>query len=768
MEKIELDQEGKEYIELHTFTEQAYLNYSMSVITDRALPHVSDGLKPVQRRIVYAMYDLGLKPEGNYKKSARTVGEVIGKYHPHGDSACYEAMVLMAQNFSYRYTLVDGQGNWGFVDEPRAAAMRYTESKLSRFSDVLLDELSLGTVEWIPNFDGSFEEPRHLPAKLPNILLNGTSGIAVGMNTNIPPHNAKEVANAAIELLKNPELTDRELMKWVKGPDYPTDAEIITPQEELAAMYETGRGSVKMRATYQVENGSIVVNSLPYKVSPSAVTKQIADLMIAKKLPMVKDVKNKPDEEHPCRIVIEPKSNRIDIHQLMLHLCAKTQLEEKYPVMMNMIALDNKPKILSLKGVIQEWLDFRKLTVIRRIRARLSKIENRLHLLEGVFIALLNLDEVIRIVRTEEDPKPVLIARFALTDAQAEYILETKLRRLARLEEMQLRAEQSRLLDEQSILNGYLGSEESLKYLLIKEIRECADAYGDDRRCKIVAREEARAIAEKDLLPTETITAVLSDKGWIRGAKGTDIDVENLTYMTGDRFAFKATGRSNQQLVILTSLGRSYSMDVSALSSARGKGEPLTSIFDLSTAENETAVGMLISNEQTKYILYTDAGYGFITAYENLISNKKQGKAVITVPEGSLVKEPVKIGISNADILAATLQGRILVFPVSELPELSKGKGNKIIGISADDARDRSDYITHIKVLPKNVGIVVYCGKHRKQISAAELEQYRGERGRRGVKLPKGYNKIDYIEIDSSEDANIDIMDMDNFQLTSE
>lgn len=768
MENIELDDEGKEFIQLHSFTEQAYLNYSMSVISDRALPHVSDGLKPVQRRILYAMYDLGLSPDGNYKKSARTVGDVIGKYHPHGDSACYEAMVLMAQNFSYRYPLVDGQGNWGFVDEPRAAAMRYTESKLDRFSDVLLSELSLGTVEWVPNFDGSLEEPRFLPARLPNILLNGTSGIAVGMNTNIPPHNAREVANATIELLKNPDLTTRELMQWVQGPDYPTDAEIITPPEEIEAMYETGRGGIRMRATYQVENGNIVVNSLPYKVSPSDVTKQIADLMIAKKLPMVKDVKNKPDEDHPCRIVIEPKSNRIDIHQLMLHLCAKTQLEEKFPVMMNIIALDSKPKILSLKGVLLEWLDFRKLTVIRRIRTRLAKIEQRLHLLDGIFIALLNLDEVIRIVRTEEEPKPVLIERFRLTDAQAEYILETKLRRLARLEEMQLRNEQSKLQTEQRMLNGYLGSDDALKFLLIKEIRECAEKFGDERRCRIVARDEAKAISEKDLLPTETITAVLSDKGWIRGAKGTDVDVENLTYMTGDRFAFSATGRSNQQLVVLTSLGRSYSMNVSDLPSARGKGDPLTSIFDFSSADNEAAAGMLISNESTKYILYTDGGYGFITAYENLISNKKQGKAVITVPEGSRVMEPVRIGISNADILVATLQGRILVFPAGELPELNKGKGNKIIGIPSSDVEQRTDYITHLLLIPKNAGVVIYCGRHRKQISAAELETYRGERGRRGTKLPKGYNKIDYIEIDTSGDQNFDIMDMDNFELTSE
>ena len=694
MENIELDDEGKEFIQLHSFTEQAYLNYSMSVISDRALPHVSDGLKPVQRRILYAMYDLGLSPDGNYKKSARTVGDVIGKYHPHGDSACYEAMVLMAQNFSYRYPLVDGQGNWGFVDEPRAAAMRYTESKLARFSDVLLSELSLGTVEWVPNFDGSLEEPRFLPARLPNILLNGTSGIAVGMNTNIPPHNAREVANAAIELLKNPDLTTRELMQWVQGPDYPTDAEIITPPEEIEAMYETGRGGIRMRATYQVENGNIVVNSLPYKVSPSDVTKQIADLMIAKKLPMVKDVKNKPDEDHPCRIVIEPKSNRIDIHQLMLHLCAKTQLEEKFPVMMNIIALDSKPKILSLKGVLLEWLDFRKLTVIRRIRTRLQT--------------------------------------------------------------------------EQRMLNGYLGSDDALKFLLIKEIRECAEKFGDERRCRIVTRDEAKAISEKDLLPTETITAVLSDKGWIRGAKGTDVDVENLTYMTGDRFAFSATGRSNQQLVVLTTLGRSYSMNVSDLPSARGKGDPLTSIFDFSSADNEAAAGMLISNESTKYILYTDGGYGFITAYENLISNKKQGKAVITVPEGSRVMEPVKIGISNADILVATLQGRILVFPAGELPELNKGKGNKIIGIPSSDVEQRTDYITHLLLIPKNAGVVIYCGRHRKQISAAELETYRGERGRRGTKLPKGYNKIDYIEIDTSGDQNFDIMDMDNFELTSE
>ena len=760
MENIELDQNGSEYMQVHTFTEQAFLNYSMSIITDRALPHVSDGMKPVQRRIIYAMYDLGLKPEGTTKKSARTVGEGIGKYHPHGDAACYEAMVLMAQNFSYRYPLIHGQGNWGFIDEPRAAAMRYTESKLSRFSDVLLSELSLGTVEWVPNFDGSVDEPRFLPSRLPNILLNGTIvGIAVGMKTSIPPHNAREVANAAIELLKNPDLTVAELMQWVKGPDYPTDAEIITPYEDLLAMYETGSGSVKLRATYKVENGNIIIESLPYRVQPSVVAKQIADLMLAKKLPMVKDVKNKPDAQNPCRIVIEPKSNRVDIHELMLHLCAKTSLQQSYSVNLNMIALDGKPKVLSLKEILSEWLDFRKLTVTRRLNSRLKKVKSRLHLLEGIFTALLNIDEVIRIVRTEEDPKTVLMERFRLSDAQAEYILETKLRRLARLEEMELRSEQSRLLEEQHMIEGYLGSEEALKYLIIKEIRECAATYGDDRRSQIVQREEARAIAEKDLVPIETMTAILSDKGWIRGAKGADVDVENLTYMTGDRFAFKATGKSNQQLVILTTYGRSYTMDVSALSSARGKGEPLTSIFEFSSQGDEKAAGMLISNKDIKYILYTDVGYGFVTAYENLISNKKQGKAIITVPEGGLVKEPVKIDKSDADILVATSEGRLLIFPVSELPELSKGKGNKIIGIPTADATARKEVITHLKVIPKNVAIVIYSGKHRKTISHAELEQYRGERAKRGTKLPKGYNKIDSIEIDMSDEPH-DLFDL--------
>ncbi len=769
MENIELDQTGNEQIKLDAFAEQAYLNYSMSVVTDRALPLISDGLKPVQRRIVYAMYNMGLKPGTAFHKSARTVGEVIGKYHPHGDTACYEAMVLMAQNFSYRYPLVDGQGNWGSRDEPKSfAAMRYTESRLASFSDVLLSELELGTVEWLPNFDGSINEPKCLPSRLPSVLLNGTMGIAVGMATSIPPHNARELANACVATLDNPDITLDELMEHVHGPDYPTYAEIITPTSEIKQIYESGRGTVKMRATYQVEDGNIIITNLPYQASSSIIVKQIADLMVAKKLPMVSDVRDESDFKKPCRLVIVPRSNRVDIHQLMLHLFAKTDLQKNYSVNLNIIGLDGRPKVFGLKEVIEQWLSFRRTTVTNRVKTRLEKVTARLHLLDGLFIAILNIDEVIRIIRTSEDPKSELMATFGLDEIQTEYILETKLRQLARLVDMKLKAEQKELLNEQKVLNGLLSSEKKMTNLIKKEILECAEKYGDDRISPIVVRDEARVISEKDLTPVEQITAILSEKGWIRCAKGTDVDVRSLSYMAGDSFAFSAAGKSNQELVIITSYGRSYSLDPSTLQSARTKGEPLTSRFVLANDENPAA--MLLGESDNSYLLYTDGGYGFVTKYSAMLCRNRQGKALVSVPEGSLVKEPILITASVTHALVITSAGRMLMFNLNEIPVLAKGKGNKLIGIPTKDAESREEVITSITLLPEGATIIIYAGKRKLTLDASDLTVYQGERGKRGVKLPRGLQKVDSVEVvlptEDATDSNLSSQDQSSFMTT--
>lgn len=763
MEDIELDQNGDEQIKLGSFAEQAYLNYSMSVITDRALPHISDGLKPVQRRIIYAMYNMGLKPNTPFRKSARTVGEVIGKYHPHGDAACYEAMVLMAQKFSYRYTLVEGQGNWGSKDDPKSfASMRYTESRLASFSDVLLDELEQGTVDWIPNFDGSINEPKYMPSKLPMVLLNGTVGIAVGMATSIPPHNARELANACVATLDNPNITIPELMNFVHGPDYPTYAEIITPSDDIKQIYETGRGSVKMRATYQLEDGNIVITNLPYQSSASIIVKQIADLMEAKKLPMVSDVRDESDYKNSCRLVIIPRSNRVDIHQLMLHLFAKTDLQKSFNVNMNIIGLDNRPRVFNLKDVIAQWLIFRRTTVTNRIKSRLEKVNARLHLLDGLFIALLNIDEVIRIIRTSEDPKSELMVRFNLDEIQTEYILETKLRQLARLVDMKLKAEQKELLNEQKLLNSYLDSEKKMTNLIKKEILECAEKYGDDRMSPIVRRDEAKVISERDLTPVETITVVLSEKGWIRSAKGSEVDVRSLSYMAGDGFAYSATGRSNQELVIITSTGRSYSLDPSTLQSARTKGEPLTAKFVLAADEKTSA--MLLGETEQSYLVYTDAGYGFITQYSNMLCRNRQGKALISVPEGGMIKEPVLINKEIESVLVITSVGRMLMFKLAEIPQLAKGKGNKLIGIPGKDAASRNEVISNLSLLPDGASVVIYAGKRKLTLDASDLTVYQAARGHRGVKLPRGLQKVDRIEVITTSSVETNSQEKENDQ----
>ncbi|MDM9652003.1 DNA topoisomerase IV subunit A [Pseudomonas wenzhouensis] len=747
-ESLDLSLEGVERRSLADFTEQAYLNYSMYVIMDRALPHIGDGLKPVQRRIIYAMSELGLDADAKHKKSARTVGDVLGKFHPHGDSACYEAMVLMAQPFSYRYTLVDGQGNWGAPDDPKSfAAMRYTEARLSRYSEVLLAELGQGTVDWVPNFDGTLNEPATLPARLPNLLLNGTTGIAVGMATDVPPHNLREVAAACVRLLDEPSATVEQLCEHIQGPDFPTEAEVITPKADLLKIYETGRGSVRMRAVYRVEDGDIVVTALPHQVSGAKVLEQIAAQMQAKKLPMVADLRDESDHENPCRIVIIPRSNRVDADELMTHLFATTDLESSYRVNTNVIGLDGKPSVKDLRTLLSEWLVYRVGTVRRRLQFRLDKVERRLHLLEGLLIAFLNLDEVIRIIRSEDHPKPVLMERFGLTDVQADYILDTRLRQLARLEEMKIRGEQDELSKERDKLLALLGSEAKLKKLVRKEILEDAEKYGDDRRSPIVARAEARALSETELMPTEPVTVVLSEKGWVRCAKGHDIDATGLSYKAGDGFKAAAPGRSNQYAVFIDSTGRSYSLAAHSLPSARGQGEPLTG--RLTPPPGATFECVMLPEDSALYVIASDAGYGFVVKGEDLQAKNKAGKALLTLPNGAKVVAPKPVNNLEDDWLAAvTTEGRLLLFPVRDLPQLGKGKGNKIIGIPGERVASREEYLTDLAVLPSGSSLVLQAGKRTLTLKADDLEHYKGERGRRGNKLPRGFQRVDQLLVE--------------------
>jgi topoisomerase-4 subunit A len=740
---LDLSLDGVERRSLADFTEQAYLNYSMYVIMDRALPHIGDGLKPVQRRIIYAMSELGLDFESKHKKSARTVGDVLGKFHPHGDSACYEAMVLMAQPFSYRYTLVDGQGNWGAPDDPKSfAAMRYTEARLSRYAETLLSELGQGTADWVPNFDGTLDEPAVLPARLPNLLLNGTTGIAVGMATDVPPHNLREVATACVRLLDEPNATVEQLCEHVLGPDYPTEAEIITPRADLLKIYQTGKGSVRMRAVYRIEDGDVVVTALPHQVSGAKVLEQIAGQMQAKKLPMVADLRDESDHEHPCRIVIIPRSNRIDLDELMQHLFATTELESSYRVNINIIGLDGKPQVKNLRTLLSEWLTFRIGTVRRRLQYRLDKVEHRLHLLEGRLIAFLNLDEVIHIIRTEDQPKAVLMARFGLTDVQAEYILETRLRQLARLEEMQIRGEQDALAKEQAKLQSLLGSETKLRKLVRTELLADAQTYGDNRRSPIVARSEAKALSETELMPTELVTVVLSEKGWVRCGKGHDIDATGLSYKAGDGYKTGAPGRSNQFAVFIDNTGRSYSLAAHSLPSARGQGEPLTG--RLTPPPGASFECVLLPEDDALYVMASDAGYGFVVKGEDLQAKNKAGKALLTLPKGSKVLLPRPLLNREQDLLAAvTTEGRLLVFPIRDLPQLGKGKGNKIIGIPGERVASREEYLTDLAVLPAGATLVLIAGKRTLSLKADDLEHYKGERGRRGNKLPRGFQRVD-------------------------
>jgi len=743
----ELNFEGIERLPLRTFTEKAYLEYSMYVILDRALPHVGDGLKPVQRRIVYAMSELGLAAASKHKKSARTVGDVIGKFHPHGDSACYEALVLMAQPFSYRYPLVDGQGNFGSPDDPKSfAAMRYTESKLTRYAEVLLAELGEGTVEWTPNFDGTLDEPALLPARLPNVLLNGATGIAVGMATDIPPHNLREVAAACVRLLEEPKATLAQLLEHVQGPDFPTGAEIITSRDDLAKIYETGNGTFRARARYEMEDNEIVVTELPYQVSGSKVLEQIAAQMRAKKLPMVEDLRDESDHEHPTRLIITPRSNRVDTEQVMAHLFATTDLERSYRVNMNVIARDGRPRVMGLKPLLEEWLAFRTDTVTRRLAHRLQKVEARLHILDGLLVAYLNLDEVIRIVRYEDEPKAALIARFALSEAQAEAILETKLRHLAKLEEMKIRGEQEKLAAERDELQKILASKARLKRLVRDEIVADAERYGDDRRSKFVERAAAQAIAETELVASEPVTVVLSRSGWVRAAKGHDIDPRALSYKTGDEFRAAARGRSTQQAVFLDSTGRAYSLPAHALPSARGQGEPLSGRLD--PPDGATFPGVLIGDPEDRWVLASGAGYGFVVKLGELHSRNRAGKAILKVPEGSAVLAPVPVPAGDEVMLAAVnSDGRLLSFPVAELPELPRGKGNKIFGIPSKKAATGEESLLAIAAVAPGQSLRILSGERHMGLSYRELAEYRGERGQRGGVLPRGWRKVDALEV---------------------
>ncbi|HBO23217.1 MAG TPA: DNA topoisomerase IV subunit A [Providencia sp.] len=745
----EITHDGVERLPLHAFTESAYLNYSMYVIMDRALPFIGDGLKPVQRRIVYAMSELGLSNAAKYKKSARTVGDVLGKYHPHGDSACYEAMVLMAQPFSYRYPLVDGQGNWGAPDDPKSfAAMRYTESRLSKYAETLLSELAHGTVDWVPNFDGTLNEPKMLPARLPNILLNGTTGIAVGMATDIPPHNAREVANAVIALLEKPTLTLDDVMTFVPGPDYPTEAEIISSPHDLRKIYQTGKGSVRMRAIWEKEDGNAVITALPHQVSGAKILEQIASQIRSKKLPMVEDLRDESNHENPTRLVIVPRSNRVDLEQVMTHLFATTDLERSYRVNLNMIGLDHRPSVKGLVEILNEWIVYRRQTVRNRLSHRLEKVLRRLHILDGLLIAYLNIDEVIEIIRAEDEPKPVLMSRFNISDTQAEAILEIKLRHLAKLEEMKIRGEQDELAKERDELQSILGSERKLNTLIKKEIQADAKIYGDDRRSPLHEREEAKAMSEHEILPSEPITVVLSDMGWVRSAKGHDIEPTNLSYKAGDGFKEAARGKTNQAAVFLDTTGRSYAIDPLELPSARSQGEPLTGKLTLPPGASIEHV--LMAPEEQKYLMASDAGYGFICTFSDLVTKNKTGKALISLPENAKVLSPIELHNEQEDLLLAiTKAGRMLIFPVADLPQLSKGKGNKIINITGTQAASGEDLLTWLMVLPSQGSMTLYYGKRKLKFKPEDLQKYRSERGRKGTSLPRGLHNIERIEIDS-------------------
>jgi topoisomerase-4 subunit A len=747
MKEQELNFEGIEREPMKSFAERAYLDYSMYVILDRALPHIGDGLKPVQRRIVYAMSELGLAAGSKHKKSARTVGDVIGKFHPHGDSACYEAMVHMAQDFAYRYPLVDGQGNWGSTDDPKSfAAMRYTESRLTNYAALLLQELGSGTVDWAPNFDGSLEEPTMLPARVPNLLLNGGSGIAVGMATDIPPHNLREVVAACVQLLEDPELSTRKLMSQIKGPDLPTGAEIITPRSELLQMYNTGSGSFKARATYVLEEEEIVIETLPFQVSGSKVLEQIANQMRQKKLPMVEDLRDESDHEKPTRLVIVPKNNRVDTVALMAHLFATTDLERNYRVNLNVIGLDGRPRVMGLKELLLEWLEFRKATVVRRLRYRLEKLDARLHILDGLLIAYLNLDEVIRIVRAEEQPKPVLIRRFKLTEIQAEAILETKLRNLARLEEMRIKGEQKQLAEERDEIDKILKSKARLSRLVRDELMQDAEEYGDERRTRLVEREAAQAIDESELLTSEPTTVVLSRLGWVRAAKGHDIDPRSLSYKSGDEFQAAAKGKNLQQALFIDSTGRAYGIEAHQLPAARGYGEPLSGSVD--PPDGATFAAVLIGDPEDRWLLASDAGYGFKVKLAELFVRNRKGKSVLKVPENARVLPAQPIADPAALAVFVNNDGEVLALPTAQIEEMSSGKGQNLYGIPGKKSVDRDEFLVAMAVVGPGEELTVFSGASAPmKLKYDALKQFQDRKGQRRQRFSRAYKQVDRLEV---------------------
>jgi len=739
-----LNLDGVEQQALKDYTEQAYLDYSMYVILDRALPQIGDGLKPVQRRIIYAMSELGLSATSKPKKSARTVGDVIGKFHPHGDSACYEAMVLMAQGFSYRYPIVIGQGNWGSTDDPKSfAAMRYTESRLAAYAKSLLQELGLGTVDWVPNFDGTLKEPVVLPARLPNLLLNGTMGIAVGMSTDVPPHNLNEVTSALIHLIDNPKATVADLMTHIKGPDYPIGGELVSPTADIKEIYETGGGTLRLRASYKMEGSDIVLTSLPHQISGAKIQEQIAAQMRAKKLPQVDDLRDESDHEEPTRIVISKKRG-VDVEQLMSHLFSTTSLERTVRVNMNIIGLDGRPRMFNLQQLLKEWLKFRKETVTNRLNHRLQLVKDRLHILDGLLVAYLSIDEVIAIIREEDEPKPVLMKRFNLSDIQAEAILNLRLRNLAKLEEMKIRGEQDALNEERNLLEKTLSSSARLKTLIKNEILEDAEAYGDDRRTQIVEREAAQALDETQLVASEPVTVVLSQAGYARAAKGYEIDPTSLSYRSGDAYLAAAQGRSNQLAMFIDSTGRVYSIIAGTLPSARGQGEPLSSRFK--PPDGAAFCGTMIGADDQKYLLASDAGYGFVATLSDLVSRNKAGKAILRVPAGGKAVVPAPVPVAKECLIAAVSSiGRLLLFEMDELPELAKGKGNKLINIPGPKYKAGDEKMIAVAVVPENGSLQVHTGTRIMTIKWNDVDDYYGDRALRGSMLPKGWRKVERL-----------------------
>ncbi len=748
--------EGIEQLALDDFVKPSYLNYAMYVIMDRALPYIGDGFKPVQRRIVYAMSELGLNATAKHKKSARTVGDVLGKFHPHGDTACYEAMVLMAQDFSYRYPLIDGQGNWGSNAAPKEfAAMRYTEARLSAYAGVFLEELSMGTVDWSPNFDGTLSEPRMLPARLPNVILNGATGIAVGMATDIPPHNLNEIVKACLTLIDRPKASLEDICQIIPGPDFPGGAEIITPAEEILNIYRSGQGMIRMRATYELDNGDIIINSLPYQVSPARVLEQVALQMRDKKLPMVSDIRDLSDQDEPTRLMIMPRSNRVDKEALISHLFATTDLEKSFKVNMTVIGLNRRPQTLGLLETLKQWLKFRTQTVVRRLEFRLNKIMERLHILDGLLVAYLNLDEVIRVIRESEEPKAVLIKKFKLSDIQAEAILRIRLRQLAKLEEIKVQTEKKELTKEREWIEKTLASNQRLKTLIKKELSEDAQKYGDERRTLIVERKEARAIREAELTAAEPVSVVLSAGGWVRAARGHEVDPASLSYKAGDEFLSVARGKTTQPSIFIDTRGRAYSLPAHTLASARGHGEPLTG--KLTPSEGARFLAVVMGSSDQKVLLASDAGYGFITALSNMVTKNTKGKAMLTVARGCEALPPAYVNHYETDSLAAiTTEGRMLVVPAAVLPELPKGKGNKIIQIPPARVKSRQEYVKLVAIIPEGATIRIHAGKRYLRLTPSTIVDFLGERGRRGRKLPRGFRNADRVEVvDADSDREV-------------